>query len=467
MLKYFTILKQQAHLRTLKLYIPTFALTLCSSVAGDVVIDRKIIFNDIQQRGEPFQLRQIIDLNGNGLVRQKIVSNRSTMKVTPPFGLDENQTFPWASAEKVVLGLLHIKSGGKRNRANSSVPYYSYSLEIDPLVILRGKDQLKMQLRRKGDLRTKVSNTLRKMSREIKDPASLDIGKVQLRLDELLTKEDKKGKKNLAQELKFVRGSYYGTHEKDPEFPDDDQLVLIALTGTSSTKKLAYWEGVNATTLDHVTKLIDLPFGWSLDGDGKPLSPWSEYGKQSQMREENPLVLCSKSDRGYSPADEGLTLSTSKIPSEFIQNNYANRDGDGFFTLSLRNTTDFPLSIPSLRRNKNGILWKESLVCLVTATASSSGTTTNSVCLPSFSSLNDLKSTEATILEPGQEISTTVNPLLFSQFPEIKGYSQLYFRFCLGKMVAQTSFYFNSAYHEKIIRKIKAGVPTRPISLGD
>ena len=306
-------------------------------------------------------MRQIIDLNVNvgGIERQKIVTNRSTMKVTPPFGLDENQTFSWASAEKVVLGLLHIKSGGKRNRANSTVPYYSYSLEIDPLVILRGKSQLKMQLRRKGDLRMKVSNALRKMSREIKDSPSLDIGKAQLRLDELLKKEDKKDKKNLTQELKFVRGSYYGTHKEDPEFPEEDQLVLIALTGTSSTKRLAYWKNINVTTLDHVTKLIDLPFGWTLDEDGKPLSPWSEYGKQSQMREENPLVLCSKSDRGFSPADEGLTISVSKIPSEFIQNNYANRDGDGYFTLSLRNPTEFPLSIPALRRTKDGILWKE------------------------------------------------------------------------------------------------------------
>jgi hypothetical protein len=459
----------------LKILLAILPLTFSSFALGGPVIvaDQQIILNNreiiLNQRADPFQLQQIIKLNvnANGIEGRKIVTNRSTMKITPPFGLDENQTFPWASAEKVVLGLLHIKSGGKRNRANSTVPYYSYSLEIDPLVILRGKDQLKMQVRRKGDLRTKVSNDLRKISREIKHSPSLDIEKAQLRLDELLKKEDKKGKKNPIQELKYIRGSYYGTHTKDPEFPEEDQLVLIALTGTSSTKRLAYWEGVNATTLDHVTKLIDLPFGWTFDGDGKPLSPWSEYGKQSQMGEENPLVLCSKSDRGYSPADEGLTISVSKIPSEFIQNNYANRDGDGYFTLSLRNPTEFPLAIPALRRTKDGILWKESLVCLVTATSSSNGATTNSVCLPSFSTIAQLKSTEATILEPGQEISTTVNPLLFSNFPEIQGYSQLYFRFCFGKMVAQTSFYFNSTYHAKIVRKIKAGVPTRPISLGD
>ena len=39
------------------------------------------------------------------------------MKITPPFGLDENQTFQWASAEKVVVGLLKTKSGGQRNRS--------------------------------------------------------------------------------------------------------------------------------------------------------------------------------------------------------------------------------------------------------------------------------------------------------------------------------------------------------------
>ena len=75
------------------------------------------------------------------------------MKITPPFGLDENQTFPWASAEKVVVGLLKTKSGGKRNRNinGKSIPYYYYSLEVDPLIVLRGEKQLSLQLRRKND----------------------------------------------------------------------------------------------------------------------------------------------------------------------------------------------------------------------------------------------------------------------------------------------------------------------------
>ena len=185
------------------------------------------------------------------------------------------------------------------------------------------------------------------------------------------------------------------------------------------------------------------------------------------MGEEAPLILCSKSGRGFSPADKGLTLSVSKIPSEFIQSNYSNRDGDGFVSLKLRNSTEFPLAIPSLRRNRDGILWKESLACLVSSTTSSNSVITNSVCLPKFSSLKDLEKTEPTILEPGQEISTTVNPLLFSNFPEITGYSQLSFRFCLGKTVALTTFYYNSSYHDKIKLRIRAGIPTRPISLGD
>ena len=197
------------------------------------------------------------------------------------------------------------------------------------------------------------------------------------------------------------------------------------------------------------------------------LSPWSEYGEQSHMGDANALLVCSESGRGYSPAEEGLTLSVSKIPSEFLQMNSSNRDGDGFFSLKLRNSSEFPLAIPSLRRNKEGILWKESLACLISSYNSSNGLTTNSVCLPNFSSLQNLKTTETTILEPGQEISTTVNPLLFSNFPEIPVYSQLSFRFCLGKTVALSTFYYNASYHDKIKLKIKAGIPTRPISLGD
>ena len=124
-----------------------------------------------------------------------------------------------------------------------------------------------------------------------------------------------------------------------------------------------------------------------------------------------------------------------------------------------------PCPFPPFEGIRTGILWKESLACLVSSTTSS--ITNNSVCLPKFSSLQDLKNTEPTTLEPGQEISTTVNPLLFSNFPEIAGYSQLSFRFCLGKTVALSTFYYNASYHDKIKLKIKAGVPTRPIGLGD
>ena len=453
------------HGKSLKIRIPVLALAISVFLADasppvilPALAERR---DDLQGQIVPFRKQIFLqNIEVGPLQRPKIVTNRSSMQATPPFGLDENEAFPWSSAEKVVIGLLKIKSGGKRNRANTNVPYFSYSLEIDPLLILRGKEQLNLQIRRKGDLRAKTSNALRTLSQQVKGPASaLDIVKTQRKLDKLLAKEDDG---NLPKDLKYVRGSYYGVHKVDPEFPDEDQLVLIALTGTSSTKRLAYWQPINVTTLDHVVKLIDLPYGWSLNEDGEPLSPWSGLGNQAHMGDDEPALRCDDSERGFSPADEGLTLMAGKIPAEF-QNSY-NRDGNGYFRLSLRNPTEFPLSIPALRRNKEGILWRESLVCLI---STSSGATANAVCLPRFSSLQELKDTEATVLEPGEEVSTIVNPLLFSSFPSISGYSQLTLRFCLGKTFAQSTFYFNSSYHEKIRLKLKAGVPTRPISLAD
>ena len=453
-------------LNTLKAFPSVLFLIFTAFASGGPVIvgDQQIIFN---QGADPFQLRQIINWRGNvdGIQRAKIVTSQSSAKITPPFGLDENQTFPWASAEKVLVGLLKTKSGGQRNRVvnGKNVPYFYYSLEVDPLVVLRGEKQLNLQLRRKNDSRSGVSSALRKMSDEIEDAESFDFSKAQPRLDELL--KDKKPEGKVHDDLKYVRASYNGVHEEKPDFPDDEELVFIALAGTSSTKKLSYWESINATNAKRIKSLLDLPYGWTLNKQGKALSPWSEYGEQAHMGDANALVVCSGSGRGYSPADEGLTLSVSKIPSEFLQINNSNRDGDGFFSLKLRNSTEFPLSIPALRRNQDGILWKESLACLVSSTTSS--ITNNSVCLPKFSSLQDLKNTEPTTLEPGQEISTTVNPLLFSNFPEIAGYSQLSFRFCLGKTVALSTFYYNASYHDKIKLRIRAGVPTRPIGLGD
>ena len=442
-----------------------FLIFSAFALGGPVVVgDQQIIVN---KQANPFQLGQIINLkiNAGEIEGPKTVSSHSSIKITTPFGLDENQTFPWASAEKVVVGLLKTKSGGQRNRVvnGKNVPYFYYSLEVDPLIVLRGEKQLNLQLRRKNDLRSGVSSALRKMSEEIEDPESFDFSKAQPRLDELLKDKTPEGK--VHDDLKYIRASYNGVHEKEPDFPDEEELVFIALAGTSSTKKLSYWESIDATNAKRIKSLLDLPYGWTLNKQGKVLSPWSKYGEQAHMGDANALVVCSGSGRGYSPADEGLTLSVSKIPSEFLQINNSNRDGDGFFSLKLRNSTEFPLSIPALRRNQDGVLWKESLACLVSSTTSS--ITNNSVCLPKFSSLQDLKNTEPTTLEPGQEISTTVNPLLFSNFPEIAGYSQLSFRFCLGKTVALSTFYYNASYHDKIKLRIRAGVPTRPIGLGD
>ena len=185
--------------------------------------------------------------------------------------------------------------------------------------------------------------------------------------------------------MKYVRASYNGVHEEEPDLPDEEELVFIALAGTSSTKKLAYWESIDETNAKRIKSLLDLPYGWTLNKQGKALSPWSEYGEQAHMGDANALVVCSDSDRGYSPADEGLALFGQQDSLEVLQINNSNRDGDGFFSLKLRNSTEFPLSIPALRRNQDGILWKESLACLVSSTTSS--ITNNSVCLPKFSSL--------------------------------------------------------------------------------
>ncbi len=429
---------------------------------GNLII--KNLPKDIRVPG-PF----VIGRDGNAIIRHQlnlgvpqviVKDTRPKIKVTEPFGLDENETFPWASAEKVVIGLLNVKSGGKRNRAaNQSTPYYSYSLEIDPLFTLRGKGEIGMQLRKKGDAKAMLPNALRTISREMKNSAFLDIVKAQRKLNKLLKVKDgeqeEKQKKNLSKELEYIRGSYYGYHQKEPKFPEDDKLVCIALNGTSSTQRLSYWMEVNATQLEHISKQLDLPYGWSLNKNLKPVSPWANHGDQSQMGDDKPLFRCSQSNRGYVPAEEGLVLSAQKIPPEF-QNNY-NRDGNGYVRLTLRNPTEFPLSIPALRKTEEGILWQESLVCLIG----------REICLPKIQGLEDIGETKPTVLEPGEQISATINPLLFSNFPEIAGSSQLTFRFCLGKKVARTTFYFNSQYHDNIKLKLKAGVPTRPVSLGD
>jgi len=400
----------------------------------------------------------LLEIGARAAIRPKTTKITST----PPFGLDENETFLWESADIVLIGLLKIKSGGKRNRTNSDVPYYSYSLEIDPLLTLRGKNALSLLTRKEGDPRIKFSKALLLTTRETKPSPTFDINASQLRLQGILEKGDFDGIQ--PNEIKYLRGSYYGSHNEEPNFPEDDELVFIALSGTSSTHRLAYWQSAGSGSLGRVIELMDLPYGWTLNAQGLPLSPWAQFGNQSNMSDRNGSLFCSRSKRSFSPSSAGLAFGVRKIVPDFQDPN--GRDGNGFFELTLTNPTDLHLTIPTLRRVGEKILWKESLVCLVN---SSSGLHQgkNRTLLPLFTPFEELGKSEATVLGPGEKISTIVNPLLFSGFPSIKGFSQLSFRFCLGKKVAYTKFYFNSAYHEKIRLKIRAGVPTRPISLAD
>ena len=100
------------------------------------------------------------------------------------------------------------------------------------------------------------------------------------------------------------------------------------------------------------------------------------------MGDANALVVCSDSGRGYSPADEGSD-AFGQQDSLGVPANQQLQSRWGWFLLAQTAKLDeFPVH-SGLRGIKDGILWKESLACLVSSTTSS--ITNNSVCLPKFS----------------------------------------------------------------------------------
>lgn len=350
--------------------------------------------------------------------------------------VDAEDAKPWTVQELIVIGNLNKLSGGRVGQGTP--PSFSYKLEVKVQEVVRGSLTKKV-----------IPPAVRRLKPEAGKPLP------PLPAGAKLAKNP-----NLQQNAEgtLLQIRHYVRQQEEPKFPKKDDVCLIALEKQGSSYRLKFWDVFDEDLVSDVRLSCSLPLGWKVQ-DGKIFSPWADlkFEWPSELEQDGEGEFkCSSTSRPALDWNPKATMAITKVPSVY-QTNY-NRDGDGEIRLKISNFTKAPLEIPALRRIGKKILWKESLVVLIQDRA---------FRLPGSKGIN--MATEPVVLAPGQEITTTINPLRIrdAAWPSTTSVLRMNFRFCLGKHQVKEYFTYYKSHHDKIRSKLLSGQPIRPEFLGD
>jgi len=225
----------------------------------------------------------------------------------------------------------------------------------------------------------------------------------------------------------------------DPTFP----VGKICVVGLSQVQKRWRVLGVREATPDQLVQadlLAGMPLGWSIQKE-RLLSPWSKLGKAGWPSRGKGSLVCAETGRPALLAGGGVDFSVEALPPK-VAIKYKNPDGDGEYKITVKNKTDKQLSVPALLSDGKQILWEESLVIL-----------SQGKVYP-CPGAKGVKQSQATVLKPGQAVSTVINPLKL-QGPEWpRGGYRIEFQFALGEKSATQSFYYMSRHHDVVREKL-------------
>jgi hypothetical protein len=254
--------------------------------------------------------------------------------------------------------------------------------------------------------------------------------------------------------IKVLRGSLkkgdditavHSVRQKDkPVFPEGREVVVAMNTSRGQKTAQAVVE-LTAEEMVQAELACAVPPGWTVQ-QGRLLSPWAKLGAKAwpaEAKGKGPLV-CAETGRPCLLVGEGVELTAEPLPPK-VALKYGNPDGDGEYQITLKNTTDKPVTIPALLSDGTSILWNESMVILCQNKVYS---------IPGAKGV--AKPAQPTVLKPGESISGVVNALKL-QGPEWpKGGYRIDFQFCLGEKSVTKSFYYLSKHHDPLREKLAA-----------
>jgi len=240
-----------------------------------------------------------------------------------------------------------------------------------------------------------------------------------------------------------------------PQFPEGEDCLVALSQGRNAGLTVGTVVQATPALLAEVKLACAIPLGWSVQGEDL-LSPWAALGDQAwpaEARGSSPLV-CAKTGRPALLAGEGVKFSVARVPPK-TEIKWTNPDGDGLYEITVRNTTEKPITVPALLSDGHKILWNESLVILCQNKA---------YRVPAAVGVKG--HVEPARLEPGQSVSTKINVLALTGPEWPQGGYRIEFTFCLGEKADTQSFYYVSRYHdalrEQAREELKSAKPAAP-----
>src|SRR5262249_35300571 len=122
-----------------------------------------------------------------------------------------------------------------------------------------------------------------------------------------------------------------------------------------------------------------------------------------------------------------------------VEKKFGNPDGDGEYTVTVRNPTDKAITVPGLLSDGKDVLWKESLVIRC-----------QNKGYPLPGAVGVKGAVRPVELKPGEAISTVVNALALKGPEWPRGGYRIEFVFALGEKGVTKSFYYLSKHHDPI-----------------
>jgi hypothetical protein len=243
--------------------------------------------------------------------------------------------------------------------------------------------------------------------------------------------------------------SHVARQEAEPTFPRG-QVCLVAASTVFGGRQAARVVKAEPALVAEVAQACALPLGWKM-ADGKPVSPWAPLGRGAWPAGVGNLgatTVCATSGRPALTCGDGVTLSVAPVPpKKAIQ--WTNPDGDGEYRLTVKNTTDKPVTVPALLTDGESVLWANSVVVLCQGKA---------YYLPAYRVTGTKR--EPAKLAPGQEVSGVVDPLALVGPEWPQGGYRIGFQFCLGEKSVAHEFYYMSRHHDPLraaLPKVKPG----------
>jgi hypothetical protein len=258
--------------------------------------------------------------------------------------------------------------------------------------------------------------------------------RLEFQIDKVLRGSLKKGD--------MVMASHSIRQKERPTFPEGKEC-LVSLSFVRNFWVIRSVQELKPEELAQAEMACAVPLGWTME-KGQLVSPWAKLGKSAWPADSKltSAVICSVTGRPGWLAGSGVAFSVEPVPPK-VPIQFRNPDGDGEYKITLKNTTDKPVTVPALLTDGKTVFWDDCLVILCQ----------NKVYpIPGVKGLKgELKPVE---LKPGESISTVVNALRLEGPEWPRGGYRIEFSFCLGEKSGTQSFYYFSRHHDPIREKL-------------